>query len=1091
MKHTRRLLSLLLALVLVLGLLPMTANAGGGGAWQVWREEFNDVTNFWSWQVIDANGDGQGFNTRTENSGGCSVRSAEPLGMLSVEPEFSDDYLISPPVSLGSGYEYTLYYRAGGTVAAGSYSSKYEIYVYTGEEELTAANLYTVLGERADLNFIQSDGWAGYRQIDLTAYAGMTVRLIFRSCTPDSGSLWLDDITVYCQEPDELLSKVTAINVPMPVPGGTAADLRESWISFPSFANYTMVAGSMTWYDITDEAWVKMTSQTFSEGREYAMTFKVAPKSGITATDTGVASVNGMSARFAKQSDGTVMVTYIPNRSLGEKAEVRDVHLRLDVPVPGGMPDEVAERWLADGSTDFRYDVRDITWTPWTGEFEGGEEYAVSITVAPKSGYDFADYVHATLNGEPLALEVTDYGLTMTKIYEEVEKEYVTVTFDANGHGTAPDPIRLPVGGCLWDVVDSLDDLKMPDTDGKVHWHWSTDRRGDRENRFAFYEAIYEDVTLYAIWLDTIDTLDLWLDAPAAGGDVYDVSIRADRYDDVTFDTAGWFTTEQHNSFAASLIPGGTYYAEIFVGAGTHSSFLDHTSVNLHGATILREERSSSYIDLYIKVTIPPRGVRLQTLMLAVDTPVPGASMSMAPEITCLNTGLTLETGDWWDSLDKVGDMDVVWGGGFRPGMTLYTEVTVHAVGGVTIRDAASLATEVTGAEVKRMILDDQTTLRVVLAVKVMDAYQFTVSADGPGLFLFSGEYGLTGLCDFAFVRAGDYTLTAFPDPNCTFVGWYDGNTLLSSDPVYSFTLSGHVERWRAVFTETEVKRIDVTLPIPAPGDEFGYFTDVTGAVITNGAPVDLVKDAWYNEWGISGVPLPFLAGRKFFAELSFRAKDGACLTENTEVYINGEPAKAWSQANVSTWYACSRNYTMNPFADVKESDWFFDAVMWAVGHDPQITSGTSKTKFSPGRDCTREQVVTFLWRAYGCQEPETTVIPFTDVPADAYYAKAVLWAVEQGITTGKSKTKFGVGSPCTREQVVTFLWRAEGKPEPESTVNPFTDVSEESYAYKAILWAVEKGITKGTSKTKFSPAKTCTRGQVVTFLYRDVVGEQ
>nr|MCR5552145.1 S-layer homology domain-containing protein [Oscillospiraceae bacterium] len=115
----------------------------------------------------------------------------------------------------------------------------------------------------------------------------------------------------------------------------------------------------------------------------------------------------------------------------------------------------------------------------------------------------------------------------------------------------------------------------------------------------------------------------------------------------------------------------------------------------------------------------------------------------------------------------------------------------------------------------------------------------------------------------------------------------------------------------------------------------------------------------------------------------------------------------------------------------------------------------------------------------------------FTDVPADAYYAKAVLWAVEQGITTGKSKTKFGVGSPCTREQVVTFLWRAEGKPQPENTTNPFTDVSETAYSYTAILWAVEKGITKGTSKTKFSPAKTCTRGQVVTFLYRDVVGEQ
>ena len=180
-----------------------------------------------------------------------------------------------------------------------------------------------------------------------------------------------------------------------------------------------------------------------------------------------------------------------------------------------------------------------------------------------------------------------------------------------------------------------------------------------------------------------------------------------------------------------------------------------------------------------------------------------------------------------------------------------------------------------------------------------------------------------------------------------------------------------------------------------------------------------------------------------------------------------------------------------NPFVDVKEGDFFYDAVLWAFYHDPQITAGTSKTKFSPSNTCTREQVVTFLWRAMGCPEPSSTNNPFKDVPAGAYYTKAVLWAVENGITNGKSRTKFGVGDPCTRGQVVTFLWRAEGEPEPTSAANPFKDVSETDYFYKAVLWAVENGITKGTSKTRFSPTNTCTRGQVVTFLYRDVVGEQ
>ena len=181
--------------------------------------------------------------------------------------------------------------------------------------------------------------------------------------------------------------------------------------------------------------------------------------------------------------------------------------------------------------------------------------------------------------------------------------------------------------------------------------------------------------------------------------------------------------------------------------------------------------------------------------------------------------------------------------------------------------------------------------------------------------------------------------------------------------------------------------------------------------------------------------------------------------------------------------------FPTNAFRDVEEDSYYEIPVAWAVGMG--ITNGTGGGKFSPGKTCTREQVVTFLWRAKGCPEPTSTNNPFKDVPADAYYTKAVLWAVENGITNGKSKTKFGVGDPCTRGQVVTFLWRAEGEPEPTSAANPFKDVSETDYLYKAVLWAVEKGITKGTSKTRFSPAKTCTRGQVVTFLYRDVVGEQ
>ena len=172
-------------------------------------------------------------------------------------------------------------------------------------------------------------------------------------------------------------------------------------------------------------------------------------------------------------------------------------------------------------------------------------------------------------------------------------------------------------------------------------------------------------------------------------------------------------------------------------------------------------------------------------------------------------------------------------------------------------------------------------------------------------------------------------------------------------------------------------------------------------------------------------------------------------------------------------------------FVDVPEEAFYYNAVLWAVAHDPQVTAGTDATHFSPNSACTRGQVVTFLWRANGCPEPMSTTHPFTDVKESGFYYKAMLWAVENGITTGASKTTFAPGKPCTRGQVVTFLWRAQGSPAPKTTTHPFTDVNESGYYFKAMLWAVENGVTTGASKTTFAPDKSCTRGQVVTFLYR------
>ena len=181
----------------------------------------------------------------------------------------------------------------------------------------------------------------------------------------------------------------------------------------------------------------------------------------------------------------------------------------------------------------------------------------------------------------------------------------------------------------------------------------------------------------------------------------------------------------------------------------------------------------------------------------------------------------------------------------------------------------------------------------------------------------------------------------------------------------------------------------------------------------------------------------------------------------------------------------CSRcgEVRENPFGDVKETDYFLNPVLWAVENG--ITSGTGAGQFSPEDTCTRAQVVTFLWRAVGKPEPASDVNPFDDVNPSDYYYKAVLWAVENGVTAGTSAGKFSPEASCTRGQVVTFMWRAMGKEIPETDQNPFGDVKDTDYFYQPVLWAVENGITAGTGAGKFAPDDSCTRGQVVTFLYR------
>ena len=240
-------------------------------------------------------------------------------------------------------------------------------------------------------------------------------------------------------------------------------------------------------------------------------------------------------------------------------------------------------------------------------------------------------------------------------------------------------------------------------------------------------------------------------------------------------------------------------------------------------------------------------------------------------------------------------------------------------------------------------------------------------------------------------------------------------------------------------------------------------------------------------------VALRGIEAGKAIATLTFEAVDPADAVVTIEHKQINNQSSACMEHSWSDWYEnalaqmerkclhCGETQ-VNPFVDVSVDSFYLESVLWAVENG--ITTGTSAATFSPDEACVRAQAVTFLWRAAGSPEPETAVNPFVDVNESDFYYKAVLWAVEQGITNGMDDTHFGPMLECNRAQIVTFLWRAEGMPAAEGE-SVFTDVQPGAFYAEAVQWAAENGIANGMTETTFGPNAVCNRAQIVTFLYR------
>ena len=311
--------------------------------------------------------------------------------------------------------------------------------------------------------------------------------------------------------------------------------------------------------------------------------------------------------------------------------------------------------------------------------------------------------------------------------------------------------------------------------------------------------------------------------------------------------------------------------------------------------------------------------------------------------------------------------------------------------------------------------------------------------------------------------------LSTLPTPTrsgYSFDGWYteaEGGTAVTTDTVFdkATTIYAHWTRNSSSGSHTTY------YPVNTPAKSEGGSVVVSQKSASRGTTVTVTATA------ASGYQV---------AQVSAVDKDGktVSLTDKGDgVYTFVMPA---SKVDVTARFAqVQKPEEKDPYGDVSKDSYYYDAVKWAA--ETGVTTGVGDGLFAPEWVCTRGQIVTFLWRASGSPAPKATELPFTDVAADAYYAQAVLWAVENGITNGTSETTFSPDQTCTRAHAVAFLYRMSGSP--AAAGSTFSDVAADAYYRAAVAWAVEKGITNGTSGTTFSPDDTCTRGQIVTFLYR------
>ncbi len=1160
----KRIFCNLLVLVLLLGMLPVTALAGGGSQ-VIWSDDFSDSESWAGWTPIDANGDGFGFEYMTDliidEGGGCAgiedfAVSSRELGDGNAWGTSSDDYLVSPVIDLSQEFEeFELTFDAKMVQAEdGPSYTRTDFYVIDAGYPLTVEGMKAMPYLRFDQVMPYPDeGWKSYRY-DLTAYAGRKICLVFHHVDESANRIQLKSFQLTEYERDSHVERICVTNVPEPEAGLSVSDMSESDIVIHDSDNLALVPGSLEFYRTVHEHDELMTGE-FEDGGEYDVVFQLQVKDGAFTYTDAIGSVNGRKAFVTLDDKGTpedssddiITVDYYYGILNAPKQTVDRLGISITPPVGGQMPD--MHPLLNRDSVEMTYTfwtqmkAENIEgWDLYPGEtFSAGTLYRCTMSLQPAAGYCFADSLDCTINGTPHSIDVSDPNgeIKIYVMFTAVEQTDCTVKF-CTEYGDTPAPITGRIGA--WMQLPYLTD--QPNAKF-VGWGFQVD--AVESDAMSGSLPFTESRTLYAIWLDSIPAPAVGICTYGPETDVFHTSVIIDPYADFTpveqvqYEPVLWWTKKDavgkiSQRFRGQFEPEQTYYGRLLLEPDGDHYFAEDAAQTLafSGAELDHAvlEGRRMRLDFHLDV---PGDKHLQSARICVPTRIPGYPVDGASNINMYSVtpGVNAEPSTGlWEQKEDVGDYTKAYVGGQKPGETYYGEFILRPTGSVIISKDIQLTID-GASEVSRYTRDDAPGIVfVIYSLEIMDTYGFTAvrrSTDDTypcGYFCADFEPRWSTLFDFAFVPGGEHWIKAMAEPGYAFLEWRtdDGtDQLISRDNPYTFTLDNNDWDIKAVFApahtvsflnsqgdspaaQTVIDGGCATEPTGLSAKDFtfkGWFKDpactekydfsepVTGDLIlysgwdyTPGAGVDktaleqaisaaeAIDTSKYTVESVTALGMVITGARMVLSAPGATQADVKAAMDNIAAAVAGLEPKD------DAFF----------FDDVKDpGKFYFKPVYWAYEHTPQITKGIDDTHFGPDKDCTRGQVVTFLWRAAGCPAPvvTTSTSKFTDVKPGAFYELAVAWAVEKGITKGETDTTFAPDATCTRGQIVTFLWRFKGEPAPVSTTTQFTDVNPGGYYMNAVAWAVEKEITKGLTKTTFGPEATCSRGQVVTFLYR------